>query len=292
MAAYCLINFACFHASFARSPGFRPSFKYYNMWSSFVGSVLCLGVMFVMEPYTALVTFFVILGLHIYIGKRKPDVNWGSSTQAQTYKDALNAVYKLQQVEDHVKNYRPQILVLSGEPNHRPPLIDFAYSITKKLSLLMCGHVVRPPLSYRARHNLTLRAQQWLQRRKVKSFYSIVVEDNKPRGIRSLLQCSGVGKLKPNVVMLGYKYQWMTCNDEELEEYFNIIHEIFDHHMSIAILRLPEGLDYAEYADTDALMSQTANGTKDQLKLPGMERNESALFPRNVSSAQLSTGKF
>ncbi|OQR67869.1 solute carrier family 12 member 2-like, partial [Tropilaelaps mercedesae] len=299
MAAYCLINFACFHASFARSPGFRPAFKYYNMWLSLLGAILCLGVMFVMEPYTALITFAVILGLHMYIGQRKPDVNWGSSTQAQTYKDALNAVYKLQQVEDHVKNYRPQILVLSGEPNHRPPLIDFAYSITKKLSLLICGHVARPPLSHRARYNLTVRAQQWLQRRKVKSFYSIVVEDDRSKGVRSLLQCAGVGKLRPNVVMLGYKYQWGTCHDEELEEYFNIIHEILDHHMSIAILRLPEGLDYSDYANTDALVSSpTINGkSSNHLKLPGtgggigaLERNESTLFPRNVSSAQLSTG--
>lgn len=34
------------------------------------------------------------------------DVNWGSSTQAQTYSLALNAVMKLNEVADHVKNYR------------------------------------------------------------------------------------------------------------------------------------------------------------------------------------------
>lgn len=69
------------------------------------------------------------------------DVNWGSTTQAQIYKNALQAVHQLNSVEEHVKNYRPQILVLSGMPSARPALIDFAHLLTKNLSLLVCGHI-------------------------------------------------------------------------------------------------------------------------------------------------------
>lgn len=69
------------------------------------------------------------------------DVNWGSTTQAQTYKHALTSVQQLSRVEDHVKNYRPQILVLTGIPHTRPPLIDFAYLITKNVSLLICANI-------------------------------------------------------------------------------------------------------------------------------------------------------
>ena len=50
---------------------------------------------------------------------------------------------RLNQVRDHVKNYRPQVLVLSGMPGSRPPLVDFANSLTKNVSLLICGHVVK-----------------------------------------------------------------------------------------------------------------------------------------------------
>lgn len=70
-----------------------------------------------------------------------PDVNWGSTTQAQRYTNALTAVQQLNNIDDHVKNYRPQILVLSGIPSARPPLVDFAHLITKSLSLLVCGHI-------------------------------------------------------------------------------------------------------------------------------------------------------
>lgn len=71
------------------------------------------------------------------------DVNWGSSTQAQTYVSALKTTLDLNTVEEHVKNYRPQLLVLSGFVGARPPLLDFAHSITKNISLLACGHVIQ-----------------------------------------------------------------------------------------------------------------------------------------------------
>jgi solute carrier family 12 (sodium/potassium/chloride transporter), member 2 len=70
------------------------------------------------------------------------EVNWGSSTQAQIYRNALVSIQQLAQVEDHVKNYRPQLLVLSAMPGSRPALIDFAYLISKKNALIVCGHII------------------------------------------------------------------------------------------------------------------------------------------------------
>ena len=44
-------------------------------------------------------------------------------------------------VSEHVKNYRPKLLLLSGPPSSRPSLMHFANLITKKLSLLICSHI-------------------------------------------------------------------------------------------------------------------------------------------------------
>lgn len=66
----------------------------------------------------------------------------GSTTQAQTYKSALTSAYRLQQIDDHVKNYRPQILVLAGKFQSRPPLVDLANLITKHNSLMIVGDVI------------------------------------------------------------------------------------------------------------------------------------------------------
>ena len=79
---------------------------------------------------------------HFYL-RFLSEVNWGSSTQAQTYRAALTSIQQLVHIEEHVKNYRPQILVLTGLPNTRPALVDFAYLICKNNSLMICGIIVK-----------------------------------------------------------------------------------------------------------------------------------------------------
>ena len=106
VAAYALINFSVFHASITKSPGWRPAFKYYNMWVSLLGTVLCVAVMFLMDWKTALITFGIVSILYFYISYRKPEANWGSSTQAQQFVTTLRNCHTLNEMPEHVKNYR------------------------------------------------------------------------------------------------------------------------------------------------------------------------------------------
>ena len=121
----------------------RSSFllQFYSPWVSLLGAVLCVAVMFLIQWYTALATFVIVGVLYLYISYRKPEANWGSSTQAQQFVLTLKNLQSLNDVPDHVKNYRPKVLVFSGIPAHRQPLVDFANLITKKLSLLICSHI-------------------------------------------------------------------------------------------------------------------------------------------------------
>nr|QGP72204.1 Na+/K+/2Cl- cotransporter [Penaeus monodon] len=277
LAAYSLINFSCFHASLIKSPGWRPSFKYYNSWVSLVGGILCLMVMFLIDVVTAFITFIVIIALYLFVAYRKPDVNWGSSTQAQTYVSALKSTLDLITVEEHVKNYRPQLLVLSGAPGTRPPLLDFAHTITKNISLLSCGHVIQGPQTQRVRNSLTRRAYNWLTRHKIRSFYSIVEANNLEEGSRNLFQLVGLGKLRPNIVLLGYKSNWAKCDRLELRSYFNTLHEALDMYFGVAILRVPQGLDYSQVVeDEDTPVVMNGNETTGAAVAEEIKRNQSA----------------
>ncbi|XP_055540549.1 bumetanide-sensitive sodium-(potassium)-chloride cotransporter isoform X1 [Wyeomyia smithii] len=245
LAAYCLVNFSTFHASLAKPVGWRPTFRFYNMWLSLLGAILCIAVMFLISWPTALITFAVVLALYLFVSYRKPDVNWGSTTQAQTYKNALLSVQQLNNVEDHVKNYRPQILVMSGHPSTRPLLVNFAYLLTKNLSLMVCGHVSKTQTSQKYRNYLQRKATDWFRRHKVKGFYAYVDDNDFETGARAAMQASGIGKLKPNVLLLGYKNDWSKCDSVELEQYFNVVHKALDMYLSVAILRVAKGLDYS-----------------------------------------------
>ncbi|BES94251.1 Amino acid permease [Nesidiocoris tenuis] len=280
LAAYALINFSTFHASLAKPVGWRPTFKYYNMWLSLLGAILCASVMFLISVWTALITLSCLLALYLIVQYRKPDVNWGSSTQAQTYKTALMSVQQLNRVEDHVKNYCPQILVLSGLPVSRPPLVDFAFLITKNISLLVCGNIVKDTIPQRVRNLLTHKAQNWLHYHKIKAFYSHIDDSTFESGAHSLMQASGLGKLRPNIVLMGFKGDWSTCDHKELSMYFNTVHKALDAYMSVAILRLQEGLDYSEVLK-DAETPLMNNGSAHTNKVADG-------LPRNMSYGQMS----
>lgn len=239
-----------------------PQFQYYNMWLSLAGAILCIAVMFLISWPTALVTFAVVLTLYLFVSYRKPDVNWGSTTQAQTYKNALMSVQQLNNVEDHVKNYRPQILVMSGHPSTRPLLVHFAYLLTKNLSLMVCGQLNKTQTSQKYGNYLQRKATDWFRRHKVKGFFTYIDDNDFETGARAAMQASGIGKLRPNLLLLGYKKDWTKCDSVELDQYFNVVHKALDMYLSVAILRVPKGLDYSQVLGEETTVKHIAEAPR------------------------------
>uniref|UniRef100_A0A6Q2Y8P4 Solute carrier family 12 member 1 n=1 Tax=Esox lucius TaxID=8010 RepID=A0A6Q2Y8P4_ESOLU len=247
LASYALINFSCFHASYAKSPGWRPAYKYYNMWLSLFGAVLCCAVMFVINWWAALITYAIEIFLYVYVTVKKPNVNWGSSTQAVTFVSAVNNALTLTGVEDHVKNFRPQCLVLTGAPKNRPALLDLAHCFTKNYGLCLTCEVF---VGQKTRTVTDLNAgmeknQMWLNKKKRKAFYSAVVCDNFRQGAESLLQVSGLGRLRPNILMMGFKKNWRTVDYADVQSYTGVLHDAFDFEYGTVLLRMTQGLDVA-----------------------------------------------
>lgn len=78
-------------------------------------------------------------------------------------------------------------------------------------------------MSYRVRSAHLRAGYAWLQRHRIKSFYHVVEELSLEKGASAMMQTSGVGKLAPNVVLMGYKTHWNSCSNKELQEYFNVL---------------------------------------------------------------------
>ncbi|KAM7002607.1 LOW QUALITY PROTEIN: solute carrier family 12 member 3 [Tautogolabrus adspersus] len=244
LCSYSLINFSCFHASITNSPGWRPSFRFYSKWLSLLGTVCCVVIMFLLNWWAALIAFgivFLLLGYTLY---KKPVVNWGSSVQASSYNIALNQCVGLNHVEDHVKNYRPQCLVLTGPPSSRPALVDLVGCFTKGLSLMMCGNVITAVPSSSAVDNASSDGHiTWLNQRKVKSFYRGVVATELRSGVNMLLQGAGLGRIRPNVLLMGFKKDWRSDTAQAAHNYIGILHDAFDLQYGVCVLRMKEGLD-------------------------------------------------
>uniref|UniRef100_A0A6Q2XR06 Solute carrier family 12 member 3 n=1 Tax=Esox lucius TaxID=8010 RepID=A0A6Q2XR06_ESOLU len=242
LCSYALINFSCFHASITNSPGWRPSFRFYSKWLALLGAVVSVIIMFLLTWWAALIAIGIVIFLLGYVLYKKPSVNWGSSVQAGSYNMALSYCVGLNQVDEHIKNYRPQCLVLSGPPSCRPALVDFVGTFTKNLSLMMCANVGEPsPSALNASRNSS--HVTWLNKRHIKSFYHGVVAKDLRTGVQMLLQGAGLGRVRPNVLMMGFKRDWRRDTSSSIESYIGIIHDAFDLQYGLCVLRMKEGLD-------------------------------------------------
>uniref|UniRef100_A0A4W5R5Y4 Solute carrier family 12 member 2 n=1 Tax=Hucho hucho TaxID=62062 RepID=A0A4W5R5Y4_9TELE len=262
LASYALINFSVFHASLANSPGWRPSFKYFNKWVSLAGAVLCCAVMFVVNWWAALMTNIIVLALYVYVSYKKPDVNWGSSTQALIYNHALTHCLLLTGVEDHVKNFR----YLADNPSTTKHLCTYIHSIHHTYSLQLthifrsnsfdcfhCPKVSRRP-NFKEMSLDHARYQRWLLKNHIKAFYTPVFAEDLRHGAQYLLQATGLGRLKPNTLVMGFKNNWSDGEMKDVEMYINIIHDAFDLQHGVVIIRLQEGLDISHIQDPGTVL--------------------------------------
>uniref|UniRef100_A0A7N6BZG2 Solute carrier family 12 member 10, tandem duplicate 1 n=1 Tax=Anabas testudineus TaxID=64144 RepID=A0A7N6BZG2_ANATE len=249
LCSYCLINFSCFHASITNSPGWRPSFHYYSKWTALFGAVISLVLMFRLTWWAALVTFSIIFFLFGYVNYNKPKVNWGSSVQAGTYNMALSYTISLSGVEDHVKNFRPQCLVLSGPPNQRPALVDFVGSFTKHISLMICGDIImtRP-------QEATDWLVKWMNKRKVRSFYTPFTADTLRVGAQHLVKLQ------------------LYYSPESIEDYINTIYDTFDSNYCLCILRMMDGLDVFDQFDFEVNQGFESDESVENDDQPSPER--------------------
>jgi len=90
---------------------------------------------------------------------------------------------------------------------------------------------------------LSNKQNKWLSQRSLRAFYHNIAAGNIKEGVSAMLQLTGVGKLRPNTLVMGYKSDWNMVPSDKLEEYVEIVHNALDLNYGICIFRLRAGFD-------------------------------------------------
>ena len=122
--SYSAINASCFFLDAFTAPNFRPTFKYYHAGWSALGFILTLVTMFLINYQYALgslIGCFIITILLSYLSPAVRDAgnNWGSIIQNLLLHQVRKYLLKLDTRKDHVKYWRPHIILLVSNPRHR-----------------------------------------------------------------------------------------------------------------------------------------------------------------------------
>uniref|UniRef100_A0A915K8B5 SLC12A transporter C-terminal domain-containing protein n=1 Tax=Romanomermis culicivorax TaxID=13658 RepID=A0A915K8B5_ROMCU len=95
-------------------------------------------------------------------------------------------------------------------------------------------------------------------------------------GMQALLQLSGLGKLEPNIILLGFKHDWKTSSQAVIGEYFQLLHEAFDCEVGVGVLKVGSGLDFS------AEMLEHNIGDTKRLSLPDPDQLPASYLPPSL----------
>ena len=187
------------------APSFRPSFRYWNIWTAGAGTIASLGTMLVTDSYTASVCIAVTVLLFILIQVFSPPKPWGDVSHNVTYHFVRKYLLRLDERKGHVKYWRPQILLLANDPRKEWNLIIFCNSL-KKGALYILGHVLQGQF-HDCLPELRQTHLEWLKLvdvSGVKGFVDVVIARDVREGARNLILSCGLGGMRPNIIVLGF----------------------------------------------------------------------------------------
>ncbi len=206
---YGMTNLAAAIEKLVGNPSYRPRFN--THWGiSLLGAVGCYGAMFLINPLATIAAIIISYGIFFYLERRAIKKTWGDVRTGIWLTLARIALLGLEEQEWHRKNWRPNILVFTGQPHNREQLVEVAdwlsvgRGIVTFYQLLVGGtdQLASQALRERARNQI----REYIQTREMTAFAEVDVVPNFHVGALTAAQTYGIGNLKANTVLMGWSH--------------------------------------------------------------------------------------
>ncbi|KAL6878997.1 amino acid permease-like protein [Trichoderma novae-zelandiae] len=200
-----VMNLACFLLKIASAPNFRPSFQLFSAETAFIGSLMSAAAMFFIDETYASTAICALVLVFLLIHYLCPPKHWGDVSQNLIYHQVRKYLLRLR--PEHIKFWRPQIILLVNNPRRQARLIQFCNSL-KKGSLYILGHVIVTDDFHSGVHEAKLQQAAWTQYisefSRIKAFVQLTMSPSINWGIRNLILSSGLGGMRPNIAIMGF----------------------------------------------------------------------------------------
>ena len=204
--SYGMINMAAFLEGFGENPSFRPQFRYFHWTTALLGGTACVLVTFLINWKAAIAAIVIILLLLWYLKARRLIATFGDARRGFIYKQTRNNLLRLRRMPEDPKNWRPNILIFSGNPMGREDILRYAAWMESRRGIVYLANVLvgdfadLAPRRPAALQQLT----QFCNEKHYAAFPVVVAAEKLEQGIVMLLQASAIGPIRPNLAVFGW----------------------------------------------------------------------------------------
>lgn len=242
--SYGMINLAAFLEDFTDNPSFRPTFRFFHWSISLAGAAGCLAVSMLINWIAALIAVVIIFLLMLHIKTRRLQSTFGDARRGFFYSAVRKNLLRLRLYPDDPKNWRPTVLVFSGQPTDRGELIAYSVWLEAKRGLVYFAYILRGTFEELAsRREAAFRQMtNFCIDKYLDAFPVVVIAKTIREGVSMLLQSTVIGPIRPNLAVFGW-----SGKVERNKEYIDELRTAADLGLSIALLKadsLPEISDH------------------------------------------------
>ena len=204
---YGMINLAAGIEKLVGNPSFRPRFKI--PWIvSMLGAVGCYGAMFLINPLATVVAIVISYGIFFLLQRRRLERTWGDVGSGIWFAIARYALLNLQAGRTHVKNWRPNIIVFTGQPYNREQLVAIAEWLSLGQGIVTFFQFIVGDVDQLVQRGLRetarKRIRSYIQDRGMTAFAEAEIVADFKVGALTVAQAHGIGDLESNTVLMGW----------------------------------------------------------------------------------------
>ncbi len=233
LATYGVTNLACGLERWAASPSFRPTFKV-PAALSIGGALACFYVMSIIDMGAMVLALGICALIFVIAERRALGTTYGDARHGIWSALVRSALHRLRRVEFHPLNWRPNLIIMGGNPNKRAHLLHLGNSIVQDRGIVTYFHLLKGLVVDQAdiRRELFETYEPKIAERFPNVFYRVDIVDDVYRGAVSTAQGYGIGNFEANSVMLGWPKK-----EERSEPYVSMLRDLTQLDRSLLLVK-------------------------------------------------------
>ena len=250
LASYAIINYATYYEFRAGSTAFRPTFRFGGHRASLAGTIACVGAIIAINPVAGALAALVFVALYGYLRRRDVPDRWIDSVGSYHYTRARNHIQAHAIEPRPARDWRPFALAfVPRDPHARRRMLTVGSWLEGGTGLLTAVRVIegRGPVKRREAAAVEQELIEEVQEVAPGGFARTVVSDNPPAAVQTLIQSSGLGRIKPNLTLFGVND--LRGTDEDRVTYGEMLQSCVRFGTNVAVLDVNQK-DWRRFEDT------------------------------------------